>query len=194
MDPTDQHLVQPRLWLRYVAGAAAVLVILAMGGHILSTLAEASRALGALLNNDAHFEPFSDSYKAWYAVGIAAAAATAVLMLMWLRDVRQAKRKEADSSRLSDLPSIQRLCWGMLILGSLICSAGFAMVAKTADAHAGETLSPANRLGADMILAGTVIDLLGSLVVLVGSVYCLLLLRSRSQAQTAASSEAASTV
>ncbi len=152
------------------------------------------RALGALLNNDAHYEPFSASYKVWYAVGIAVAAATAVLMLTWFRDTRRTKRKEADPSRLSDLPSIQRLCWGMLILGALISSVGFVMVAKTADAHAGETLSPANRLGADMILAGAVIDILGSLVVLVGSFCCLLLLRNQSQARTAASTEAASTV
>ena len=150
--------------------------------------------MGALLNNDAHYEPFSASYKVWYAIGIAAAATTAVLMLMWLRDTGQAKRKEADPSRLSDLPSIQRVCWGMPILGALISSVGFVMVAKTADAHAGETLSPANRLGADMILAGAVIDILGSLVVLVGSFCCLLLLRSWSQARMATPTEAAPTV
>jgi hypothetical protein len=194
MDPANQHLAQPSPWRMYLAGAVAVLLILAMGAHLLSTLGEAVRALGALLNNDAHYEPFSASYKVWYAVGIAAVAATAALMLMWFRDARQNKGKETDPSRLSGLPSIQRLCWGMLILGALISSVGFVMVAKTADAHAGETLSPANRLGADMILRGAVIDILGSLVVLVGSFCCLLLLRSWSQARTAASTETASMV
>jgi hypothetical protein len=194
MDPPDRHLTPPPPWRTYLAGVAAVLLILAMGVHILSASAEAVGALGALLNNDAHFEPLSASYRAWYAVGITTAAATAVLMLVWLRDAGGVRREEAYPSQLSDLSNIERLCWGMLILGSLMSSAGFVMVAKTADDHAGETLSATNRLGADMILAGTLIDLLGSLVVLVGAVCCLLLLRRRSQVRTEASAEGASTV
>jgi hypothetical protein len=69
----------------------------------------------------------------------------------------------------------------MLVLGALISTAGYVMAAKAADDHAGETLSATNRLGAETILAGTLVDLIGSTMVLAGAVCCLLLLRSRSR-------------
>lgn len=165
-----------------------------MGVHILSVLAEAAGAFGALMNNDAHFDPLSASYRAWYAVGVATAAATVISMLVWLRGPGRVRRGQADPGRLSNATSLAHLCWGMLVLGALISTAGYVMAAVAADDHAGETLSATNRLGADMILAGTLVDLIGSLVVLVGAVCCLLLLRRRSQVRTGASAEGASTL
>jgi O-antigen/teichoic acid export membrane protein len=139
MDSSDQHRARPHLWRTYVAAAAAVLLILAMGVHSLSAFSEAVGALGAVMNHDARYDPLSASYRTWFAIGAAASAATVISMIVWLRRPGRIRPEVTDPGRLSDFTNIATFSVGLPLVGALISAVGYIFATEAAADHAGET-------------------------------------------------------
>ncbi len=183
----EQRLERHSLWrLRateaLALGAAGLLGVVCCA-RVLTEIGEAIQASGPFPSPDAAFDVggvykgLSEAYRTWYMIGLASAGLLSVAFLSWFHSLRRVQLVKPARRGASGLTPIVHLGWITVVFGTAISVVGYQMAAEAA-----QTWSEEKRIAAlDSITTGALVDLGGTLAVLLGAVYCVVVVRGRSR-------------